>query len=369
MTSFLDLGSIHREIASELSDAFAAVVASDHFILGPQLEAFEAELAAHEGVAHAVGVGNGLDALALVLKALGIGQGDEVIVPSNTFVATWLAVTMVGARPVPVEPRFDTGNLDPDRIRSAVTSRTAAIMPVHLYGQPAEMELIEEVAAKVGVPVICDGAQSVGARYRGRPVARYGLATTLSFYPGKNLGALGDGGAVLTDDPGLADRIRLLRNYGSRVKYHHEVAGQNSRLDEVQAAVLRVKLRHLDEWTARRRSVAARYSSELVGAGVVLPVVAAGAEPVWHLYVVRSDARDDLAEHLGRLGVQTLVHYPVPPNRQNAYASLGLRLPIAEALAATVLSLPMGPHMSIHDADRVIEAVRGFAAGGGRGRE
>jgi dTDP-4-amino-4,6-dideoxygalactose transaminase len=357
---FLDLASIHAGISRELEVVLGEVLVSGQYILGPQLVAFEAELAAHEGVAHAVGVGNGLDAIALTLRALGIGPGDEVIVPSNTFVATWLAVSLIGAMPIPVEPVVGTSSMDPDALESAINTRTAAIVPVHLYGQPVEVDRIASIAARHDLPVVFDGAQSIGAKYAGRPVAAFGQATTLSFYPGKNLGALGDGGAVLTDDAALADRVRLLPNYGSRVKYQHEIAGQNSRLDEMQAAVLRVKLRHLDAWTNRRREVADRYCRGLASAGVVLPQVVPAADPVWHLYVVRTEERDGLAGHLGGLGIETLVHYPVPPHRQNAYSDRRLTLPIADGLAGTVLSLPMGPHLSDSDIEDVVAAVHSF---------
>jgi dTDP-4-amino-4,6-dideoxygalactose transaminase len=352
---------MHGPIAGELSTAIERVLAAEWYILGPEVEAFEAELANHEGVHHAVGVGNGLDALTLVMRAMGIGPGDEVIVPSNTFVATWLAVSMVGAIPVPVEPLASTHNIDPDQVEAAVSPRTAAIMPVHLYGQPAELDRINQVADRHGLAVIADGAQSIGARFRDQPVATLCRATTLSFYPGKNLGALGDGGAVLTNDDELAERIRLLRNYGSRRRYSHEVAGQNSRLDEVQAAVLRVKLAHLDGWTSRRREAAASYQQGLAGTSIVLPEVHERADPVWHLYVVRHPARDALAQHLSECGIETLIHYPVPPHRQHAYSAAGWVLPMADELAGTVLSLPMGPHLLSDEVDVVVSAVREFA--------
>ena len=319
MIRFLDLAEIHRPILPDLQSAVARVVASGHFILGPELEAFEQELADHCGVRHAVGVGNGLDALSMTLRAFGVGRGDEVLVPGNTFVATWLAVSLVGARPIPVEPDPATHNMDPAAIEASITARTAGIIPVHLYGQPALMDEVRAIAARHSLFVLADGAQSVGARLDGRPVAAHAPATTLSFYPGKNLGALGDGGAVLTDDPEIAEKVRLLRNYGSRRKYHHEVAGQNSRLDEIQSAALRVKLPHLEAWNDRRRAIASYYSGELAESSVGLPQVAGTTDPVWHLYVITSAARDGLAQHLHRDGVETLIHYPVPPHRQAAY--------------------------------------------------
>lgn len=361
MIRFLDVAGIHRPILDELQAATSRVVASGHYILGPELEAFEDELATYCGVQHAIGVGNGLDALSMTLRAAGIGPGDEVVVPGNTFVATWLAVSLVGARPVPVEPDPRTHNIDPAAIEDAVSARTAAIIPVHLYGQPAAMHEVRAVAARHSLFVLADGAQSVGARLGGAPVAAHAPATTLSFYPGKNLGALGDGGAVLTDDADLAEKVRLLRNYGSRRKYHHEVAGQNSRLDEIQAAALRVKLAHLDAWNDRRRRIAGRYAHGLGGiTSVGLPSVMPGADPVWHLYVITSERRDELAEHLRSRGVETLIHYPVPANLQAAYRSEGWRLPVTEALAARVLSLPMGPHLTDEQCSQVVDAIGEF---------
>jgi dTDP-4-amino-4,6-dideoxygalactose transaminase len=304
-----------------------------------------------------VGVANGLDALRLSLLAMGIGAGDEVIVPSNTYIATWLAVSQTGALPVPVEPQDSTYNLDPERIEAAITPRTRAILPVHLYGQPADIDPIVSIAEKHGLRVLEDAAQAHGARYKGRRVGGHGDVVAWSFYPGKNLGALGDAGAVTTNDSELADRIRVLRNYGSRVKYVNEVQGCNSRLDPVQAAALRVKLRHLDEWNARRAAIAARYTAELAETGLTLPAVPAWADPVWHLYVVRSEKRDALQAFLNNAGVGTLIHYPIPPHLSGAYSNLGFAagsLPVAEEIASTVLSLPIGPHLSAEALDTVI---------------
>ncbi|MGV1003175.1 MAG: DegT/DnrJ/EryC1/StrS family aminotransferase [Candidatus Nanopelagicales bacterium] len=359
MIPFLDVAAIHRPILPLLQEAAARVVASGQYILGAEGAAFEAELAAHLGVGHAVGVGNGLDALALTLRAAGIGPGDEVIVPGNTFVATWLAVSLVGARPVPVDPDLGTHNLDVAGLEAAIGPRTAAIVPVHLYGQPADLAKIAPIAARHGLFLLADGAQSIGARLSGAPVEKQAAATTLSFYPGKNLGALGDAGAVLTDDSALAERVRLLGNYGSRAKYHHEVAGQNSRLDELQASLLRVKLEYLPLWNARRAEIADRYSRELSGVG--LPVVLPGVDPVWHLYVVTSPRRNQLVRHLVERGVQTIIHYPIPPHRQAAYAAGDFELPVTEQLARTVLSLPMGPHLSDEQVGQVIAAVNDFS--------
>jgi dTDP-4-amino-4,6-dideoxygalactose transaminase len=362
---FLDLKAAYAELQDELDAAYRRVQESGWFILGQECEAFEAEFAAYCGAAHCVGVGNGLDALHLVLRAWEIGAGDEVIVPSNTFIATWLAVSYAGATPVPVEPDARTYNLDPARIEEAITPRTKAIIPVHLYGQPADMEPIDELAAKYGLLVLEDAAQAQGASYRGRRAGGLGHAAGFSFYPGKNLGAHGDAGAVVTNDAALADKIRVLRNYGSRVKYDHEALGFNARLDELQAALLRVKLTKLDEWNARRRRVAEFYLQTLEGApDLALPHVPAWADPVWHLFVVRHPERARLQAHLTAAGIGTIIHYPCPPHLQPAYAELAYapgRLPHAEQMAAEVLSLPMGPHLSDDAAQYVVEQLAAFA--------
>jgi dTDP-4-amino-4,6-dideoxygalactose transaminase len=349
---FLDLKVAQAELATELEEACRRVLASGWYILGAELEAFESEFAAWCESRHCVGVANGLDALRLVLQAWDIGPGDEVIVPSHTFVATWLAVTQVGATPVPVEPIEATFNLDPARLAAAITPRTRAVIPVHLYGQPADMDPILEVARRHGLKVLEDAAQAHGARYKGRRAGSLGDAAAFSFYPGKNLGALGDGGAVTTADQGLAQRLRVLRNYGSAAKYVHDEAGLNSRLDELQAALLRVKLRQLDDWNARRRSVARWYLANLPGLrpGLGLPFVPEWAEPCWHLFVVRTADRDAVQAELRERGIETLIHYPIPPHLQKAYAGLGMppgSLPVAERLAGEVLSLPMGPHLQV----------------------
>jgi dTDP-4-amino-4,6-dideoxygalactose transaminase len=363
---FLDLKAAHIELQSELEHAFREVLESGWFVLGREVSAFEAEFAAHCGTPHCVGVGNGLDALHLALRACGVGPGDQVIVPSNTYIATWLAVTHVGAMPVPVEPSASTFNIDPALIADAVTARTKAILVVHLYGQPADMDPICEVARAHGLRVIEDCAQAHGARYKGRPAGALGDVAAWSFYPGKNLGAMGDGGAITTHDAAIADRVRVLRNYGSRVKYENEVVGFNSRLDELQAALLRVKLRHLEEWNARRRRVATTYLDALAGCReLILPIVPQWAEPVWHLFVVRHERRDDLQRRLTESGIGTLVHYPVPPHLQGAYGSLGIRdgmLPVAEQLAREVISLPMGPHLDADSLRSVCGAVASAAS-------
>jgi dTDP-4-amino-4,6-dideoxygalactose transaminase len=354
---FLDFAALHAELRPELDAAYQRVVDSNHLILGAEVEQFEREFAAYCEAGHAIGVGNGLDALFLILKAMDIGAGDEVIVPSNTFIATWLAVSYVGATPVPVEPDSATFNLDPARIEAAITPRTRAIMPVHLYGQPADMDPIMAIARRHKLKVIEDAAQAHGARYRGRRVGALGDAAGFSFYPGKNLGALGDGGAIVTNDAELAQRVRVLRNYGSSVKYHNEFKGHNSRLDELQAAFLRAKLKGLDAGNVRRREIAARYLDGLAGAGLELPFVPEWAEPVWHLFVVRSPARQALQGALGERGIGTMIHYPIPPHRQAAYAELAMSegsFPIAEAIHREVLSLPMWPQMRAEQVDQVI---------------
>ena len=365
MIPFLDLKAPHVELRNEITTAIARVVDSGWYILGPEVDAFEVEYAAYCEAGHCIGLANGLDALHLALRAMDVGPGDEVIVPSNTYIATWLAVSQCGATPVPVEPDDRTYNIDPSLIEAAITPRTKVILPVHLYGQPADLDPILAIARKHGLRVLEDGAQAHGARYKDQRVGAHGDAVAWSFYPGKNLGALGDGGAVTTNDPELADRIRVLRNYGSRVKYVNEVQGYNSRLDPIQAAVLRVKLAHLDAWNARRTELATAYLQGLAGDGLVLPHVPDWAVPAWHLFVVRHPQRDALQQRLSEAGVGTLIHYPIPPHRQAAYAAAGLApdaFPIATRMADEVLSLPIGPHLPSGDATRVIDAMRSAAA-------
>lgn len=359
--SFLDLGALHAPLALEMEEAWQRVAASSRYILGPEVEAFEAEFAAYCGSRHCIGTGNGLDALTLTLMAAGIGPGDEVIVPGQTFIATWLAVSHAGATPVPVDIDAATCNIDAERIGAAVTSRTRAIVPVHLYGRPAEMAAIDAIAARHGLFVLEDAAQAHGARYGGKRAGSLGHAAAFSFYPVKNLGALGDGGAVTTDDDQLAERLRRLRNYGSSRKYHHEEAGFNSRLDELQAALLRVKLPHLDRWNARRGEIANRYSKALAGLPLGLPPVdGQECQPVWHQFVVACRDRDRLQGRLDQCGVPTLVHYPVPPHRQPVYAArfADLRLPRSEAQAASCLSLPIHPVMPDEHVDVVCAHLR-----------
>ena len=366
MIPFLDLRREAHELEEELAAALARVNAGGRYILGPEVEAFEREFARFTTQSHCVGVGNGLDALQLVLRALGIGAGDEVIVPAYTAVATWMAVSLVGATPVGVDVRRDTFNLDPELVPAAVTARTRAVVPVHLFGQPADMPALEEVARHYGLAVIEDAAQAHGARYHGRPVGSSATATTYSFYPTKNLAALGDGGAVATDDDELADRVRMLRTYGWRDRSVSEAIGVNSRLDELQAAFLRVKLKRLSHWNARRAEIATTYRDTLGDLEWVrVPYVPDWAEPVWHLFVLLADERDELATRLERMGVGTLVHYDPLPHLTPAYRSAGWRptsLPVAEGVAARALSLPLSPHLCNEEVEQVVDAVAEAAA-------
>jgi len=359
---FIDLKEAYLELMSEIDTSYHRVMDSGRYLFGCELEAFEHEYATYCNVRYCVGVGNGLDALHLILLAYGIGDGDEVIVPSNTFIATWLAVTFAGATPVPVEPDEQTYLIDTSRIEAAVTSRTKAIIPVHLYGQPADMDKIMIIARHYGLKVIEDAAQSHGARYKGRKTGCLGDAAGFSFYPSKNLGSFSDAGAVVTNDSELASKIRALSNYGCKTKYNHDLVGMNSRLDELQAAFLRVKLRHLDEWNERRQKVARLYLDQLPDASqeLVLPYVPSWAEPVWHLFVVRHPHREALMRTMSDQGIDCLIHYPIPPHMSGAYAAdrIWPKQPVAEEIANTVFSLPMGPHMSDKQAEEVVNALK-----------
>ncbi len=361
---FLSFTSVNKQVKSELMTAFESFFDSAWYVLGDRVKAFENEYAAYNQVTHCVGVSNGLDALHLALKVLQIGPGDEVIVPSNTYIATALAVSYTGATPVFVEPDLATYNLDPDRLEAAITAKTKAIMPVHLYGQACRMDAIANIAAAHGLFVVEDNAQSQGATFHGLPVGSWGQVNGTSFYPGKNLGALGDAGAVTTNDPELARQVAVLRNYGSQKKYYNEVIGFNMRLDECQAAVLSVKLRYLPEWTKQRQELAGWYNEALAGVpGLVLPQTAEGATHVYHLYVVRHPKRLALQQHLSENGIGTMIHYPVPPYLQEAYANLGLKkgdFPIAEEIADTCLSLPLWPGMTRQEVDAVATTVKNF---------
>lgn len=362
---FLSLRDVNAPYVDELKAAAARVIDSGWYVMGDELAAFEREFAAYCGVAHAVGVGNGLDALTLILrgyKEMGrLRDGDEVIVPANTFIASFLAITANQLVPVPVEPDPDTFNIDPARVEAALSERTRAIMPVHLYGQLADMNALADIARRRGLLLIEDAAQAHGASRAGCRAGAFGDAAGFSFFPAKNLGALGDGGAVVTGDSELATRVAALRNYGSEVKYHHVYQGLNSRLDEMQAALLRVKLGHLDDAVAHRRWVARRYREAIRHPHIALPHAPAEDAHAWHLFVVRSGRRDALKAHLAAHGVQSQVHYPVPAHRQPAYPSLhGIDLPLTERLHREVLSLPVSPVMNEEAVMRVIDACNAF---------
>jgi len=368
---FLDLKAAYGELQADLDAAYRRVMESGWFILGDEVDSFEREFAASCGQKHCIGVADGLDALVLILRGYGIGEGDEVVVPANTYIATWLAVSLVGATPIPVEPDPETYNIDPGRIAAAITTKTRALLPVHLYGHPADMDPICTLGREHGLKVIEDAAQAHGATYKGKRAGSLGDAAAFSFYPGKNLGAYGDGGAIVTDDAELADRLRVLRNYGSRKKYFNEVKGVNSRLDSLQAAFLRAKLPYLDNWNRRRREIARQYRLSLAEIpGLRLPEVAPGAEPAWHLFVVRHSGRDALRQHLTEAGIGTLIHYPIPPHLSGAYADAGYKpgdFPVTESLANTVLSLPMGPHLSSPQATAVMDRMLSWSGRGSQG--
>jgi dTDP-4-amino-4,6-dideoxygalactose transaminase len=355
---------MHTAIREEVLAAISRVYDSQWYVLGQEVSQFEQTYSKFNNVAYTIGVGSGLDAMMLALRALCIGPGDEVLVPSNTYIATWLAVSQVGATPVPVEPDFLTSNLDPSCIEAALTSRTRAIMPVHLYGQPCRMPEIVTLAEQYGLVVIEDNAQAQGATFDGQLTGSFGAANATSFYPTKNLGALGDGGAITTNNHALAQKLQLLRNYGSIYKNKHELLGYNSRLDELQAAVLQTKLRYLAGWTEQRQQLAAWYNYYLADVpGLRLPTTAVGATSVWHLYVIHTMQRAALQRHLAIAGIGTLVHYPIPPHRQPTYAHLKLpagALPIAEELAATCLSLPLWPGMTKEMVATVAMAIQSF---------
>jgi dTDP-4-amino-4,6-dideoxygalactose transaminase len=365
MIPLLELKPTYDELSVEIDEAVRGILSSGWYIGGPAVEQFEGEFAEYCGAPHCVGVANGLEALALSLRALGIGPGDEVIVPSNTYIATWLAASMAGATPVPVEPDAATHCIDPTRIPRAITSRTRCIMPVHLYGHPCDMAAILAIAREHRLLVVEDAAQAHGAEVGGKRIGTHGDAVAWSFYPTKNLGAFGDAGAVTTRDRALAEKIRLLRNYGSAVKNVNDVKGFNSRLDPIQAAIHSVKLRHLDEWQERRQKIARLYGEAFGGLNsAVAPVTAPGAVHAWHLYVMQFDERDRVQNELAERGIGTFVHYPIPPFLQDAYREFrdhAGEWPIASSLAKRVLSIPMGPHLSLDEASRVADAIRHVA--------
>lgn len=360
---FVSFLPMEKELDRELRAAFERVFARSWYIDGAEDKAFEQAFAQYCEMEHCVGVGNGLDALLLVLKAWGIGEGDEVIVPSNTYIATALAVTYVGAKPVFVEPDIRTFNIDPARIEASITDKTKAIMPVHLYGQPCDMDPIMEIAEKYSLYVLEDCAQAHGATYKGRKIGTFGQASGFSFYPGKNLGALGDAGATVTNDKALADKVRALGNYGSDYKYHHIYKGNNSRLDELQAAFLSAKLPHLERMNEERRRIARMYLEGIRHTEIILPYVMEDVVPVWHIFGIRCRRRAELEKHLADHGISTNKHYPIPMHLQDCYADLGYKegdFPIAEEISATQLSLPMYYGMTDEQIRHVIDTVNAF---------
>jgi len=361
---YLDLLKINKSYSEELRSAYEQTMDSGWYILGKNVDAFEKEYAAYSQTEYSLGVANGLDALIISLKALQIGAGDEVIVPSNTYIASWLAISYVGATPIPVEPRLDTYNLNPELIVSKITSRTKAIMVVNLYGQSAELEEVCAIAKQYKIAVIEDNAQSQGATYKGKLTGSWGDINGTSFYPGKNLGAIGDGGAITTSDAELFKFCKVFRNYGSQVKYYNEIKGVNSRLDELQASFLRVKLSDLDRTNALRNDFAKVYDEGLANVGdLVLPKIAADATSVFHIYLVRTKRRDELAKYLSEQGIGTVIHYPIPPHLQEAYSELGYKkgdFPIAEEIAETCLSLPLHQEMSSEELEYVIDKIKTF---------
>lgn len=360
---FVDFHSMHSQVQKDLELSCDKVIKSNWFIQGEFCKIFECNYKRYLGIENCIGCGNGLDALVLSLKALSIGQGDEITLPANTFIATALAVTYTGATPVLVEPRKDTFNIDPSKIEAVITPKTKAIIPVHLYGQPADMDPIMKIANRHGLLVIEDTAQAHGAKYHGKTAGTFGNAGAFSFYPGKNLGALGDAGAVVTDNAELADKIRAMGNYGSRKKYVHEFKGQNSRLDEIQAAFLNVKLPHLDTWNEERRRIARRYLSEIANPAIILPSVIDDVEPVWHIFAIRTKDREGLQHYLEEKGIQTGIHYPTPIHLHEAYKDLGYKkgdFPIAEEISVTELSLPMFYGLTDEQIDYVINAINEY---------
>lgn len=360
---FASFEEMHKEVDAEMQDAFSRVYGNNWFIAGKELQRFEEEFAEFCGTKYCVGCGNGLDALMLILKAYGIGEGDEVIVPSNTFIATALAVSYTGATPVFVEPELSTYNINPSKIEEKITPKTKAIMAVHLYGQPAKMDEILSIAVKYNLKVVEDSAQAHGAEYKGKRTGSLADAAGFSFYPGKNLGALGDGGAITTNDKELADKVRALGNYGSDYKYHHIYMGNNSRLDEMQAAFLRVKLQNLERWNEDRRRIAAEYKSRIRNPKITLPQELDNTKHVYHIYAVKCQERDELEAYLENLGIGTNKHYPTPMHMQECYKGLNIQegeLPIAEDISSHILSIPMSYGMTDEEIDYVIDAINRF---------
>ena len=360
---FVSFEPMHKEIENKILSKFKQVYENNWFILGQEVENFEREFSEFCGTKYCIGCGCGLDALSLILRAYEIGYGHEVIVPSNTYIATALAVTYTGAKPVFVEPNLDTYDIDPDLIEESITDKTKAIIAVHLYGQPADMDKIEKIARKHNLKLIEDSAQAHGSLYNGKRTGNLGDAAGFSFYPGKNLGALGDAGAVVTNDKKLADKVRAIRNYGSDVKYHHVYKGINSRLDEIQAAFLRIKLRNLEKWNDNRRNTAKKYLNGINNPQVIKPYVAGYAEHVWHIFAIRSQRRNELQKYLKDNGIGTVIHYPIPMHLQPAYSDLGFKegdFPVAEKIANEVLSIPMWYGMKDEEIQYVIDKINAW---------
>lgn len=357
---FLNLEPMHSQIRDEIVEGFKKIYDKNWFILGQSVDAFEQEFSKYCNTNHCISCGNGLDALSIILRGYDIGEGDEVIVPSNTFIATALAVSYVGAKVVFVEPNIQTFNININKIEVAITKKTKAIIAVHLYGRPAEVDKIKVLCKKYNIKLIEDAAQAHGAMYKGKKVGSFGDAAGFSFYPGKNLGALGDGGAIVTNDSILAQKVQAIRNYGSIIKYHNEYKGVNSRLDEIQAEFLRIKLKYLDTWNVDRKKSAKLYLEKINNDKIILPCINSVEDSVWHVFPVRTEYRDELENYLKNKGIETLIHYPIPLHLQKAYKDLGYKagdFPVAEAISKTVLSLPLWYGMKDDEINYVISVL------------
>ncbi len=356
---FLDLNSAYQELKDEIDLSINKTINNDSYILGNSLSEFEVNFSQYCNSKYCIGVGNGLDALSIGLKSLGIKEGDEVIVPSHTFIATWLAVSICNAKPVPVEIDYETFNINPKLIEEKISDKTKAIIVVHLYGQASDLDEIGRIAEKYSIPLVEDAAQAHGVKYKNKNIGFNSEFVAWSFYPGKNLGCLGDGGALTTNNKELAERCSRIRNYGSNKKYYHSEIGTNSRLDSIQAGVLNVKLKHLDEWNQRRQNIATRYNAAINNEFIELPITSDYSTHVWHLYVIKTLFRDKLQAYLKKKGISTLIHYPKCLHKQDAY-NLDLNLPIAEKLSETILSIPIGPHLKENEVDYIIENLNKF---------
>ncbi len=357
---FLNFKPMHNEIKNEILDVFEKIYDNNWFILGPHVEAFEKEFSKYCGTNYCISCGNGLDALSIILRGYDIGEGDEVIVPANTYIATALAVSYVGAKVILVEPDINTFNIDVTKIEAAITKKTKAIIAVHLYGRPAEIDKIKPLCKKYNLKLIEDSAQAHGAIYNGKKTGNLGDAAGFSFYPGKNLGALGDGGAILTNDKDLTEKVRAIRNYGSKIKYYNEYKGVNSRLDEIQAGYLSIKLKSLDKWNYYRQKVAKVYLEKITNNKLILPNIDLSTDSIWHVFALRTEFRDELVAHLNSHGISTVIHYPIPIHLQKAYKELGYKegdFPLAEAISKTVLSIPIWYGMTNEEINYVIDIL------------